>query len=38
MVHQVLSLKMEPEPAYEMLYLFKKLDDGQSPKKEDCVS
>jgi hypothetical protein len=33
MVHQVLCLKMELEPASEMLCFLKKLDDGQSPKK-----
>jgi hypothetical protein len=32
-VHQILCLKMEPEPASEMLCCFKKLDDSQSPPK-----
>ena len=35
---QVLCLKMEPEAASETPRFFKKLDDGQSTKKEDCVS
>jgi len=34
----VLCLKMELEPASEKLCFFKTLDNGQSPKKEDCVS
>jgi len=29
---------METEPSSETLRLFKKLDDGQSPKKEDLGS
>jgi hypothetical protein len=29
---------METEPAFKMLHFLKKLDDGQSPKKEDCGS
>jgi len=35
-VHQVLCLKIEPEPACEISRFFKNLDDGQSTKKEDC--
>ena len=26
------------EPPFKTLCFFKKLDDGHSPKKEDCVS
>jgi hypothetical protein len=37
-VHQVLCLKMEPQPASEMLHFFKKLDDGQSQKRRLCQS
>jgi hypothetical protein len=37
-VQEVLCLKMKSEPTSEMLRFFKKLDDGQSPKEEDCVS
>jgi hypothetical protein len=33
-----LCLKVEPVLAFEMLCFSKKLDDGQSSKKEDCVS
>jgi hypothetical protein len=29
---------METEPTSEALCFFKKLDDGQSPEKEDCIS
>jgi hypothetical protein len=29
---------METELASETLCFFKKIDDGQSPKKEDCIS
>jgi hypothetical protein len=33
-VHQALCVKMEPEPSSEVLCSFKKLDDGQEPKKK----
>jgi hypothetical protein len=31
------ALKMELEPDSETPCFFKKLDSGQSPKKEDCL-
>jgi hypothetical protein len=37
-VHQILCLEMELEPASEMPPFFKKFDDGHSTKKEDGVS
>jgi hypothetical protein len=37
MVHQVLCLNMELEPASVTQCFLRKLDDGQSPKEEDCV-
>jgi hypothetical protein len=34
----MLYLKMEAQPGSETSCLLKKLEDGQSPKKGDCVS